>query len=323
MATSLERKNQDQEGKDPSWRQTITEPHEDAARAIAQQQSSNQRRQNPQRGSNNNQQQGKKGNNNAQNNQKPRKTQEQYVQDNLERIQQNPYNSRVIIQNTGETRLLMKIALDLDRKVEQVRQNMFSRLPGEYGVAALSDADYEINRLSSFARRLDILEVSERKGKKGKKKKRGNDVIKLNPEKLRRYNLASINVFIDEASRIKEKAKSVGYEGEVINQGLTDFLSELKAKIEADAKAEQEAKLKAEAEANAAREARAKEQAEAKALRDAEKAQRQAEWQAKQGANTASDNEAQQQTTNADLPSLTETAESNKPAKAKKEKIAA
>jgi hypothetical protein len=329
MAVSLERpadykkdaRNQNQQdSKAPEWRRPIAEPREEAKKAIEQasqggDNNKNDRRdQNDQRGKNadnrgNKQNKGGGNDNNRQNNQNQQQDQRPRI-DPHELLDANKGKAKVVVQNSGETRALVTLALDLDKRFAFVRENMFGRLPGEYGALALYDIQAQIDGLRGVSHRLATLGVPRKLNYYDKKP------IKMSPASLQKFHYEKIRSFLEQLDKLSDSFKALGFENDVLREA-----KEALATYEAKVKAEREAKeAKEREEIEARRQAKAQKQAEweqRQAQRKAEQAARQA-----QKSETTENSPSQEQTQ--DLPSLTDTAlESEKPTKAKKEKATA
>jgi hypothetical protein len=199
-----------------------------------------------------------------------------YVANQLWRLINNPKQSVVVTQSSGETRALVSQAIDLDRRFALIRENMFGSLPGEYGALALGDAKEAIETLLNVERRINALGISKRVYESYVRRHR-IDNIPFKLENVERYRWDKIASFIKDGEKLNETLKALGVEGEAISQTLKEALSDYEAKRQA----EREAKI-AKEEAERAEKARLK--AERKAEWDAKKKQREI--------NEAKDNQA-------------------------------
>jgi hypothetical protein len=323
-----QRRNDNQEReKRPDWRKPIGEPREDAQRAKEQNDRGDPRAARESDGSANRQSGARPNNANRRNNNDNRLTPEERQEKKFDLIRKNPYNSVVIIQNSGETRALANKAIDLDRSFSLIRENMFSRLPGEYGALALRDAQEALETLNELERGLNALRIDGRVIRKP---------VSLNPDHIKRFHTLKLQFFAKQAERLNVSLTSLGIEGEAISESLKQALASIEAKEREErdriAKEQEEARV-AKAEEKARRkaeyEARQAEIAEQKRLK-AEEANRakQADKSDTKGANDRSsldriDDRSVDRL--AEIPSLTANQESEaekeaKPSKAKKDK---
>jgi hypothetical protein len=262
---NADRQNDNRQGNQPSWRKEIPEPREEAKRAIEAQGQNNadKRRQNNRPNRQNNQNADKRSD--APNN-RDNQSREAYQQERLEKQQEilkaNLGKSQVIVQNVGETRELASLAIVLDQRFAYIRANMFVRLPGEYGMLALYDLQEALNGLRGVEHRLAIFGV--KKYSKGKGKNRNDNRPTLNSETIKRFHYAKLKAFVEQGEKLNESLRALGYEGDTIAQTLKDALADYEAKRQAEAD-----RIKTEQEAQRVEKAKLK-------------AERKAEWEARQ-----------------------------------------
>jgi hypothetical protein len=234
-----------------------------------------------------------------------------YAVSQLWRLISNPRQSVVVTQSSGETRALVSSAIDLDRRFALIRENMFGALPGEYGALALQDAQEAIQTLLDVEGRINALGISKSVYESYIKRHR-IDRLPFKAENVERYRWRKIAAFITNGERLAETLKALNIDAQAVSQTLKEALSDYEAKL----KTEQEAKI-------------AKEEAE-RAERARLKAERRAEWEARQKSPSQEivPDEQNETKSNGVLASLMETTETKeiepetKPSKSKKEKAA-
>jgi hypothetical protein len=224
--------NGDRSGKAPNWRKPIAEPREEAERAKSR----------------------NDGGNNA-----PRRA----PIDPKDLLDKYGRQAKVVVQNAGETRALVDAALQLDGAFSLIRENIFGRLPGEYGALALRDAGEAIDKLLSIQTRLKRFGI----GKSvitNFKRRRFIEAIAFNQKAIERYHVDKLRDFAKEAERLRESLKVLGVEGEAVSETLKNAIETFENRESAEA------------------ERIAKEQEEARKAREEEKARRKAEYEARQ-----------------------------------------